>query len=208
MSESTSRRSLGSKLGTGPSESSGSGPSGRSGTQSGSGSLRAWAPIAALGVVMVIALVLGRARTDNSLEARTRSIASGIKCLVCQGLSVEQSKAGPARTIHQEIERQVRQGRTDADIRGFLVGRYGKELLLIPESSGAGSVVWAAPVVATVVAFGALAMVFRRWRVAARVGASAEPLTDLEQAQIDRARRLLARPVDAASSTIDAGGDA
>lgn len=170
--------------------------------------LQAWAPIAALGVILLVTLVIGRSRSDNSFEARTRSIASSIKCVVCQGLSVEQSKAGPARTIHREIERQVRQGRTDADIRGFLVGRYGKELLLVPESSGAGSIVWAAPVVATVLAIGALAMALRRWRLAALTGVNAEPLSELEQAQVERARRLLTRPVDPASSTIDAGGDA
>jgi cytochrome c-type biogenesis protein CcmH len=147
-----------------------------------------WLPVALLSLILVCALIVGRGRPDNSVAARAQSIAKGIKCLVCQGMSVDQSKATSARLIYAEIQRQVSDGRTDSDIRGYLVGRFGKELLLVPESSGAGSVVWIAPVVLTVLAFGGLALVFKRWRAATVAGASADELTDVEQAQLNRAR--------------------
>jgi cytochrome c-type biogenesis protein CcmH len=147
-----------------------------------------WVPIWLLGFVLIGVLIVGRGRPDNSFEARADSIASGIKCLVCQGLSVNQSKSGSARLIYAEILRQVKDGRTDADIRGYLVGRFGKELLLIPESSGAGSVVWIAPVVLTVLAFAGLAFVFARWKRATAAAAGIDELNDLDSARVARAR--------------------
>jgi cytochrome c-type biogenesis protein CcmH len=154
----------------------------------GSASKKAWLPVALLALVLVGALIVGRGRPDNSVAARAQSIAKGIKCLVCQGMSVDQSKATSARLIYSEIQRQVADGRTDSDIRGYLVGRFGKELLLVPESSGAGSVVWILPVVLTVLAFAGLALVFKRWRAAAAAGVGAEELTDVEHARLNRAR--------------------
>jgi cytochrome c-type biogenesis protein CcmH len=149
---------------------------------------RAWVPILVLTIILVGTLIVGRGRPDNSTTARADSIARGIKCLVCQGMSVDQSKSGSARLIYTEIQRQVADGRTDADIRGYLVGRFGKELLLVPESSGAGSVVWIAPVALTVLAFAGLVLVFRRWRVAAATSSTVEELSDVDRARVARAR--------------------
>ncbi len=154
----------------------------------GSKNRSAWFPVALLFIVLLGALIIGRGRPDNSEAARAQSIARGIKCVVCQGMSVDQSKATAARLIYSEIQRQVADGRTDSDIRGYLVGRFGKELLLVPESTGAGSVVWILPVVLTVLAFAGLGFVFKRWRAATIAGAGADELTDVEQAQVNRAR--------------------
>jgi cytochrome c-type biogenesis protein CcmH/NrfF len=147
--------------------------------------VRRWAPIATLSVVVLVALFLGRGTADTSVAARADQIASGIKCAVCQGMSVAQSKAGSARAIYDEITRQVEEGRTDADIRGYVAGRYGAELLLRPASTGASSVVWIAPVAFGVLATGGLVIAFRRWRPVASEG----DLSDVDRALVARARR-------------------
>lgn len=147
-----------------------------------------WLPIWLLSCVLIGALIIGRDRPDNSVEARANSIATGIKCLVCQGLSVNQSKSGSARLIYAEILRQVKDGRTDADIRGYLVGRFGRELLLVPESSGVGSVVWIMPVALTIIAFAGLGVVFARWRRSAATASAIDDLSDLDSARLARAR--------------------
>jgi cytochrome c-type biogenesis protein CcmH len=165
-----------------------------------------WIPIALLSFVLVGALIVGRGRPDNTNAARARSIATGVKCMVCQGMSVDKSKAASARLIYAEIERQVEDGRTDSDIRGYLVGRFGKELLLVPESSGAGSVVWIAPVVLTVLAFAGLALVFRRWRKAAVLGSQVDELDDVDRARVNRARAQRAQRVRAGSEAEEAVG--
>ena len=146
-----------------------------------------WIPIGVLALVLVGALIIGRGQPDHSNEARARSIASGIKCLICQGLSVEQSKAASARLIYTEIQRQVANGRTDADIRGYLVGRFGKELLLTPASTGEASVVWILPVALIVGAFAGLAIVFRRWKRVSAGSASEAELSSTDAALVRRA---------------------
>ncbi len=110
------------------------------------------------------ALIVGQGTTSNSVQARTDRIASDIKCPTCQGLSVKQSSAGPAKAIYSEIQRQVVEGQTDADIRGYLVSRFGTEQLLRPEATGVSSVVWIAPVVFGIVALAGLLFAFARWR--------------------------------------------
>jgi cytochrome c-type biogenesis protein CcmH/NrfF len=102
------------------------------------------------------ALVVGHGTSSNSVRARTDRIASDIKCPTCQGLSVKQSSAGPAKAIYAEIQRQVTEGQTDANIRGYLVSRFGTEQLLRPEATGVTSIVWIAPV--------GLLLAFARWR--------------------------------------------
>jgi cytochrome c-type biogenesis protein CcmH/NrfF len=172
--------------------------------------LRPWLPIAALGVVVALALFLGRGTADTTVAARAERIANGIKCAVCQGLSVAQSKAGSARAIYDEITRQVEAGRTDADIRGYVAGRYGAELLLRPSSSGASAVVWIAPVAFGVLALGGLAVAFRKWRPAA----SEDALSDVDRALVARARRTLptfgqfSPPADADRPNIATANDA
>jgi cytochrome c-type biogenesis protein CcmH len=115
-------------------------------------------------LLLLGALIVGKGTTSNSVQARTDRIASDIKCPTCQGLSVKQSSAGPAKAIYSEIQRQVTEGQSDANIRGYLVSRFGTEQLLRPEATGVSSVVWIAPVVFGIVAFAGLLFAFARWR--------------------------------------------
>ena len=125
-------------------------------------------------LLLVGSLIVGRATESNSVRARTDRIASDIKCPTCQGLSVQQSKAGTAKAIYSEIERQVVEGQSDESIRGYLVSRFGTEQLLRPEATGITSVVWIAPVVFGVIAFAGLALAFSRWSRKSTEPASAE----------------------------------
>ena len=75
-----------------------------------SGSKARLAVIVGCLLLLVGALFVGRATESNSVRARTDRIASDIKCPTCQGLSVQQSKAGTAKAIYSEIERQVVEG--------------------------------------------------------------------------------------------------
>lgn len=129
---------------------------------------RAYAVLGVALVALVLVLVLGRG-TNGPQTTTTRAdrIASEIKCPTCQGLSVKDSKAASARAIYSEIERQVESGESDADIRAFLVSRYGSSELLRPRATGIGSIVWIAPIVFVVLAVAGLIAVFARTR---RVG--------------------------------------
>ncbi|MGH8975855.1 MAG: cytochrome c-type biogenesis protein, partial [Acidimicrobiia bacterium] len=90
-------------------------------------------------------------------------LAAGLRCPVCQGLSVADSPSPTARAISTDIRRRVEAGESDGEIRQAYVDRYGEWVLLEPAGTGLGAVVWALPIAALVLAGAGLALAFRRW---------------------------------------------
>ena len=117
--------------------------------------------VVALTVLLVGALDQAGARTE---EERVQSISRTIQCPACSGQSVAGSNASSAQAIRAEIADRVAEGQTDDEIRAYFASRYGDQILLTPPSSGAGAVVWIAPVVALAVASLGLALAFKRWQ--------------------------------------------
>lgn len=125
-----------------------------------------------LTAVVVLAATLWP-RSDASIEARTRSLASELRCVDCEGLSVAESSTASARISRRDIERRLRRGESADDIRQSYVDRYGESVLLKPASGGVGVVVWALPVVILVVGAGGLVIALRRWQRQPRLEATA-----------------------------------
>ena len=107
--------------------------------------LRRLLPVLALAAVVVATLVLGSASGDGdpSPAARTRRLAAGLRCPVCQGLSVADSPSPTARAISDDIRRRVDAGESDGAIRQAYVERYGEWVLY--NRPGAGSGRWCGP---------------------------------------------------------------
>lgn len=108
---------------------------------------------------------------DSVIEARTHEIASRLRCVVCQGLSIEDSPAELAREMREIVREQVAAGRSRAEIEAYFVDRYGEFVLLEPRPEGFNLLVYALPVGA--LAFGALfvAAFVRRWSGPEEAGA-------------------------------------
>ena len=123
-------------------------------------------PLLGLLAVLVGALFVGATRNGPELTVaqRAQTIAREVKCPVCIGESVAESKATTARAIFQEIERRVGIGQSKDEILNYLSTRYGTQQLLKPPRSGVGGLVWAIPVAVFVVAIAGVAMAFRRWK--------------------------------------------
>ncbi len=117
-------------------------------------------------VVVVVVLVLAArpAPTKGVSDQRAFALATQLKCLQCVGESVGASQAPLAVKFRQEIDRQLRQGRTDDEILNYFAQRYGRQVLETPPSTGVGALVWVVPVVAAAGAVLVLAATFRRWR--------------------------------------------
>ena len=115
---------------------------------------------------------------DARLEARARDVSSGLRCLVCQNQSIDDSAAPLARDLRLIVREHLQAGDTDAEIRDYLVQRYGDFVLLKPPLERATLLLWATP--ALVVVFGGLAMLRRR-----RLGGGPHPLSADEQARVD-----------------------
>lgn len=113
---------------------------------------------------------------DAGLEARARHISAGLRCLVCQNQSIDESDATVARDLRLLIREQLQQGRSDSEIVDFVVARYGEFVLLRPRFEGTTLVLWLAPF--AILAVAAVAAFRRRGQVAAA------PLDDVEKAEI------------------------
>jgi len=117
-----------------------------------------------LGVVTVGALAVGaQSPGARSPEERLQAIGGGVRCPLCPGQAVTSSDAPSAEAIREQIRADIEAGRDDDTIRNRLASQYGEDILLNPPRSGFAALVWVVPVAAVVVAFGGLALAFRRW---------------------------------------------
>lgn len=136
-----------------------------------------------LGVVVVIALAIGsRAPEAKTPDERLRAIGNELRCPTCAGQAVATSDAPAARAIRTQIEDDIAAGRDDDTIRARLVASYGEDILLTPPRSGFAGLVWIVPVAVVVVAFGGLALLFRRWEKADPKGPSRQDRALVEAA--------------------------
>ena len=114
---------------------------------------------------------------DPVKEARARTIFRETRCLVCQNESIDDSEADLARDLRGVIRAQIAAGRTDGQVRAFLVGRYGEFVMLKPSFSPANWVLWLGPFL--VVALGTGWLVLRR-----RSQTAPEPLSSEEEKRL------------------------
>jgi cytochrome c-type biogenesis protein CcmH len=151
--------------------------------------IRRLLPVVALAAVIVVALVIGgagRSHPSRSPSERAHTIAAELRCPVCQGLSVADSPSPTAKAIYDDVRRRVDAGESDASIRAFYVGHYGQWILLRPETSGVGALVWILPVTALLLGAGGLALAFRRWRRQSGLAATEEDRALVEAALAER----------------------
>lgn len=119
---------------------------------------------------------------DPAQEARARHLFQEVRCLVCQNESIDDSTAELAHDLRQVVREQVSAGRSDQQIRDFLVARYGEFVLLKPPMTAANLPLWALPFVLLLVGAGLLALRLRQKPVA-------EPLSEEEEARLAQLTR-------------------
>ncbi len=121
---------------------------------------------------------------DPAQEARARMIFREVRCLVCQNESIDDSEAALAGDLRSIVRDQVKQGRSDKEIRAFLVDRYGEFVLLKPPFSPGNALLWATPGIALIL--GGVLMVLLLRRRAPSIAAEEEPeaLSQEEEARL------------------------
>lgn len=82
---------------------------------------------------------------DSNQEQRFQSLTEELRCLVCQNQNLADSDAPLAQDLRQEIHDMLMDGRTDDEIRSFLVDRYGDFVLYRPAIKGNTLMLWLAP---------------------------------------------------------------
>jgi cytochrome c-type biogenesis protein CcmH len=146
-----------------------------------------WAAMAAVLAALLTVGALGD-RGPRTTAERVDGIARTVACPVCNGESIDESRAEIAAAMRDETARLVEQGGSDAEIRAYWASRYGQEVLLTPPGTGIGALVWILPVVGLVAAVAGLVIAFRRWRVRPDVAVSDADRALVEEA-LQRARR-------------------
>lgn len=142
--------------------------------------------------MLVVSVAIGRALavepgemlSDPALEARARAISRGIRCLVCQNQSIDESQADLARDLRLLIRQRLVAGDSDAQVRDYLVARYGDFVLLKPPFKPTTYLLWFGPAAMLFAAALGVAAYFRR----RRREAGPPPLSVEEEARL---RRLL-----------------
>jgi cytochrome c-type biogenesis protein CcmH len=138
---------------------------------------RTWLLVAGAAAVIVGAALLARGGGEPAtVEDRAQAISAGLRCPVCQNLSVADSPSRLAGEMRAEVEGQLRAGRTDDEVRAFFVARYGEWVLLEPRSL----LPFVIPVAAVALGVGAWLMVVRR-----RPRAERTEVSDAERRRID-----------------------
>mgnify|MGYP001421986326 FL=1 len=100
----------------------------------------------------------------SKLEQRARDLSTGFRCLVCQNQSIDESDAPLAKDLRVLIREQLTKGASDAEIRDFVVARYGEFVLLKPRLTASTAVLWATPFL---IILAGIIVILRRRKVSA-----------------------------------------
>jgi len=84
---------------------------------------------------------------DPALEARARTLSEGLRCMVCQNQSIDESDADLARDLRILVRQRLVAGDTDQQVMDYIVSRYGEFVLLKPRFSMRNALLWGTPVV-------------------------------------------------------------
>ena len=148
-------------------------------------SARSWSWLA-LGALVLGALVWAAWPSGGELTRaeRAREVTSDLRCPDCEALSVAESSTPTARAIRADVRRRIEDGQSDDEIRQAYIERYGESILLDPEGSGLGVLIWGLPAVVLVLGAGGLALALRRWKSEPRLHA-----TDADERLVARTRQ-------------------
>lgn len=83
---------------------------------------------------------------DPELESRARALSAELRCLVCQNQSIDDSDAPLAKDLRRLVRERLQTGETDAEVKSFIVDRYGDFVLLKPPFGWHTLLLWMTPV--------------------------------------------------------------
>ena len=130
----------------------------------------------------VIGLEAAAMAQDPVVEARLVELSQELRCLVCQNESLASSHAELADDLRREVRSLIREGKSDQEVKDFLVARYGDFVLYRPEVKPLTWVLWFGPFVLML-----LAVVFLgRYLQARRAQVTPQALSDEERARAEQ----------------------
>ncbi len=104
--------------------------------------------------------------SDPAMEARARNLQRQLRCLVCQGESIDESRAPLAGELRHLVRQQMAEGRSDKEIEDYLTARYGNFILMKPPLQADTVFLWTAPFLVLIAAAGVAIFVIGKARKA------------------------------------------
>jgi cytochrome c-type biogenesis protein CcmH len=145
-------------------------------------------PLVVLGLVVLVEAQQPARHLD---EPEVYAIASQLRCVVCQNLSVADSPSETAIQMRGVIRQRLAAGERPDQVIQYFVDKYGEWILLEPRRHGFTLLVWLLPPLAAVAGIGLAAVLLVRW-TRRRRAATAAPTPTIDSAMSERIRRELA----------------
>ncbi len=109
-----------------------------------------------------IAVLPDEVLNDPALESRARALSQKLRCMVCQNQSIDDSDAPLARDLRVLVRERLKAGDSDAQVREFLVARYGEFVLLEPQRDRRTMLLWSMPLLVLALGLLILLRFYRR----------------------------------------------
>jgi cytochrome c-type biogenesis protein CcmH len=119
----------------------------------------------------------------HDLDAKVMHVTEQLRCLVCQNESIAESQADLAQDLRRQVREMLAAGKTETQVREYLVDRYGDFVLYDPPFKAATLLLWLGPLL---LALASLGLFFRQLHQR-----NQSPPTIPDEATLARARELL-----------------
>ena len=119
---------------------------------------------------------------ESSIEKRTAALAQELRCLVCQNQTLADSNAPLAVDLRNQIREQLAAGKSERDVKDYMVARYGDFVLYRPPFNAVTLLLWIGPF---------LLLLFGFFLLFRKIKSKSDAATELSEAERARAARLL-----------------
>jgi len=99
---------------------------------------------------------------DPAMQARYLHLTRELRCLVCQNETIADSNVTLAADLRRELRGLLASGKSDDEVLKFLTDRYGDFVLYNPPLKARTWILWSAPIIVLLFAFGTAAVIIRR----------------------------------------------
>jgi cytochrome c-type biogenesis protein CcmH len=104
------------------------------------------APAGAVAQLPGLTPAQGRVVEETLIERQTREISAQLRCVVCQGLSLQDSPSQLAQEMRSIVREKLEEGMEPAEVKAWFVEKYGEWVLLEPDPRGFNLVVYILPI--------------------------------------------------------------
>lgn len=107
--------------------------------------MKTWLKIVCLALACVSHAAFGIEALDPATVLRYQQLTRELRCVVCQNQDLAESNTPLAIELRQQITVQLQQQKSNADIKNYLIARYGEFISLKPSFTHKNYLLWLAP---------------------------------------------------------------